>query len=60
MMRRHSWNLWKAADMKELDRVVWADGGRNLIVNMLINGATGNVDKRFIRRPYDLWYKEMV
>ena len=58
-MRRHSWNLWPSADNPN-NYIVWAQGCRGTIVNLRINGVTGEVDRRLIRLPYKLWYKEMV
>ena len=57
-MRKNSYNLHPAASGKPGDMVVWADGPRRMIVNLLINGVTGEVDQRLIRRCNDLWYKE--
>ena len=58
MPRIRSWNLWPAAEGKPGDFVVWASGGWNLTVNLRINGTTGEVDRRLVKRAGMLWYKE--
>ena len=58
VMRKKSYNLWPAANGKPGDRVVWASCGWKLTVNLLINGTTGDGDRRSIKRCYDLWYQE--
>ena len=58
MTRIRSYNLWPAADGKPGDCVVWASGGWKLTVNLRINGATGEVDRRLVKSVGKMWYRE--
>ena len=58
MFRKKSYNYHPAANAKLLDRTVWADCCWKLTVNLLINGTTGEVDRRLIRKVGRLWFEE--
>lgn len=57
-MRKQSYNLHPAAGKKPGDMVAWVACGWKLTVNLLLNGTTGEVDQRLIKRCYDLWYHQ--